>query len=114
MISKKNLINSLKTLKYFDQNFKVNAEKIDLIEKGEEKKLKRLEREYELVNKYITIHVYNSLTTNTLVLKPEFKFKITNSKVPVVEFASINKKFPAMTTEEFDLYNTIYAELNGK
>lgn len=113
-MSKKNLINTIKKLKYFDQNFKINREKVDTIEKHEEKKLLRLQKEYEIVNKYITIHVYNSLTENTIVLKPEFKHKITQSKEDIVAFASINKKFPAMTLEEFELYDVIYKELNGK
>jgi hypothetical protein len=47
-------------------------------------------------------------------LHQEFRFLLTKATTPYVEVKSINKKFPKMSDEEFDMYLEIYKELQDE
>lgn len=112
--TKTKILHTLKTLKYFSGNLLLNKDKVDTIKENNLTQQKRFLRELELVNKYLAVHCYNFLNERTLVLPPEFKFIITNATTPYVEIKSINKKFPRMSNEEFDMYLEIYKELQNE
>lgn len=114
MKTKAKILHTLKTLKYFSSNLKLDKDKVDKIKENNINQQKRFLRELEIVNKYLAIHCYIFLNKRTLVLPEEFKFLITKADTPFVEIKSINKKFPKMTMEEFDMYLEIYKELQSE
>lgn len=114
MKSTANIIHTIRTLKYFSSNLQIDKEKIDKITEGAVNQQKRFLKELMIVNKYLAVHCYNFLNENTLVMPQEFRFLITKSKDEFVEFKSINKKFPAMSDQEFDQYLDIYKELQSE
>ena len=102
-----------KTLKYFDNNLKINKEKIDTLDPGDTSKIKRLEREALLVNKYLAIFCFKYLNSKTVHTPEEFKFLITSSKVDKVHITKLNKFFPKMTEKEFNDMLIVYDKLNN-
>ena len=114
MTSVTNLVKLLKTLKYFNHNLRLLKDKVDLIEVGEVSKQKRLNREAEVVNKYLAIHYYKNLSEKAGITPEEFKFLITRKSTDYKVFiARLQKYFPVMSQEEFDIYIEVYNKLQN-
>ena len=109
-----NLVKTLKTLKYFDRNFKVDQVKIDTLEKGDSSKQQRLLRELKLTGKYLTVHYYTLLNDKTVHTPQEFRFLITKAAArgeDVLYLAKFQRKLATLTEEEFNIYLQAHAEL---
>jgi hypothetical protein len=114
MKTKTKILHTIKNLKFFSGNLLLDKDKVDGIKENNVNLQKRFLRELEIVNKYLAVHCYNFLNPNTLVLPQEFRFLLTKATTPYVEVKSINKKFPKMSDEEFDMYLEIYKELQDE
>lgn len=108
------LVKTLKTLKYFDSNFKVDQAKIDTLEKGDSSKQQRLLRELKITSKYVTVHYYTLLNDKTLHTPQEFRFLITKAAErgeDVLYISRFQRKLATLTEQEFKTYLEAHAEL---
>lgn len=108
------LVKTLKTLKYFDSNFKIDQSKIDTLVAGDTTKQQRLLRELKLTSKYVTVHYYTLLNDKTLHTPQEFRFLITKAAdrgEDVLYLAKFQRKLVTLTEEEFKIYLEAHAIL---